>query len=386
MLNMMQCAARTEVENVFQAMNPDEIDFTSITTSAFCQARMKFSEQAFIELNTECILKLFYAQSGVKRWRGFRLLSVDGSLVELPPSPSLYEGFGKNNPQARLPGCRVSQLYDPLNKLTVDARISAFAKGERELAYEHLSAVMPGDLILYDRGYQSHWLFAGILQKGADFCARVTHDYNNQVKAFVKSDKQSSVIDIACPNENDEQYSSKSIPTEAVKVRLVKVELSNGEIEILATSLCDPNTYPRRLFKNLYHQRWAIEEDYKKLKCRIEVENFTGLSPRSIKQDIYAQIVSKNMASLWEQAAQPYADERSKSRKFEYKVNFSYVLGKFKHNFIKLMVGLIDMRLLMKLLKQISSATHAERPGRSFERRPKKNSKWYHAMPYKPAF
>jgi hypothetical protein len=385
MLNMMQCSIRTEVDNIFELIN-GEINFSSVTTSAFSQARMKYSEQAFVELNKDCILDPFYAQEETKRWRGFRLLSTDGTLATLPPSDSLFEEFGKQCPQARLPCARISQLYDTQNKLSLDVQITPFSVGERELAYQHLSSVKPRDLILYDRGYQCHWLFSAIFKTGADFCARVTHDFNNEVKEFVESKRNSGIIEIRCANDKDELYSSKNIRKESIKVRLVRVQLPSGEIEILATSLCNKERYPHRLFKKLYHLRWGVEEDYKRLKCGLEIENFTGLSPLAIKQDIHAQVVSKNMASLWQQAAQPYADKKSKSCKHNYKVNFSYVLGKFKNNFIKLLLGLIDVDWMMKLLKLIASSTDAERPGRSNERRPKKNSKWVHAMSYKQAF
>ncbi len=387
MLNMMQCAIRTEVDIIFELMN-GEINFSSVTTSAFSQARMKYSEKAFIELNKECILDPFYAQKDTKRWRGFRVLSTDGSLLKLPPSDSLLKEFGKQCPKARLPCARLSQLYDTQNKLSLDIQISPFATGERELAYQHLSSVKPKDLILYDRGYQCHWLFSAILKTGADFCARVTHDFNNEVKTFVKSNRNSCIIEMhkAKNKDQDELYRSKQISKEPLKIRLIRVQLPTGEIEILATSLCNKERYPHRLFKTLYHLRWGVEEDYKRLKCGLEIENFTGLSPLAIKQDIHAQVVSKNMAALWEQGSQLYTDEKSKSCKRHYKVNFSYVLGKFKNNFIKLLLGLIDIDVMRKLLKLIASSSNAERPSRSHTRRPKKNGKWEHAMSYKQAF
>ena len=55
---------------------------------------------------------------------------------------------------------RLSQLYDPLNKITVDAIISPKHIGERELAAQHFLNIMPTDLVLMDRGYPAWWLFA----------------------------------------------------------------------------------------------------------------------------------------------------------------------------------------------------------------------------------
>jgi hypothetical protein len=55
---------------------------------------------------------------------------------------------GKPSPMAR-----VSQVFDVLNKISVDALIKPKNIGERELAAQHFLNVMPQDLILLDRGY-----------------------------------------------------------------------------------------------------------------------------------------------------------------------------------------------------------------------------------------
>jgi hypothetical protein len=84
---------------------------------------------------------------------------------------------------------------------------------------------------------------------------------------------------------------------EPMKLRLIRVELDNGETEILATSLTDGEIYPHAIFSDLYHLRWPAEEDYKTLKYRIEVENFSGKTKHSVYQDFYAKLFSKNFAA-----------------------------------------------------------------------------------------
>jgi hypothetical protein len=46
---------------------------------------------------------------------------------------------------------RLSQLFDTLNKITVDAIISPKHIGERELAANHFLHLKPTDLVLMDR-------------------------------------------------------------------------------------------------------------------------------------------------------------------------------------------------------------------------------------------
>jgi hypothetical protein len=40
----------------------------------------------------------------------------------------------------------------------------------------------------------------------------------------------------------------------------VRIELDSGETEVLITSLLDQTRYPYAVFKDLYHQRWPVEE------------------------------------------------------------------------------------------------------------------------------
>jgi len=50
-----------------------------------------------------------------------------------------------------------------------------------------------------------------------------------------------------------------------IKLRLVRVDLPN-EVEVLITNLMDTGLYEASLFKSLYHLRWGVEENYKRLK------------------------------------------------------------------------------------------------------------------------
>jgi hypothetical protein len=83
-----------------------------------------------------------------------------------------------------------------------------------------------------------------------------------------------------------------------ITLRLIRIQLENGETEILITSLIDTETYPAEIFYDLYHHRWPVEEDYKVMKCRIEIENFTGKSVLSVYQDFHARIFSKNLTAM----------------------------------------------------------------------------------------
>jgi IS4 transposase len=75
-------------------------------------------------------------------------------------------------------------------------------------------------------------------------------------------------------------------------------------VEVLITNMMDCEAYEVDLFKELYYLRWGIEENYKRLKQWVEIENFSGKSVVSIQQDFYAKIVASNLTALVEIAVQ----------------------------------------------------------------------------------
>ena len=85
------------------------------------------------------------------------------------------------------------------------------------------------------------------------------------------------------------------LPTEIDGLRLISIELSSGEKEVLVTNL-DRQDYSKEDLKELYHMRWGVEEGYKSFKKTLHVEHFTGRSALPVKQDFYARVFMLNMS------------------------------------------------------------------------------------------
>jgi len=56
--------------------------------------------------------------------------------------------------------------------------------------------------------------------------------------------------------------------------------------------------FPTKDFKELYWNRWGVETFYGVLKTRLNLENFTGLSPESVKQDFYSSIYLTGLEAI----------------------------------------------------------------------------------------
>ncbi len=112
-----------------------------------------------------------------------------------------------------------------------------------------------------------------------------------------------------------------------LKLRLIRINLPTGEVEILITSLIDKELYPYDIFAELYHERWFVEEDYKKIKCWLEIENFTGKSVLSVYQDFHARVFSKNLTQILSFPTKPIVKRADRYRKYSYQVNFAQAIA-----------------------------------------------------------
>ena len=59
----------------------------------------------------------------------------------------------------------------------------------------------------------------------------------------------------------------------AVRLRVIKLRLSTGQIETLVTTLTEEEM-PEEAFDELYALRWGIEVHYGQEKYALEIENF----------------------------------------------------------------------------------------------------------------
>ena len=85
--------------------------------------------------------------------------------------------------------------------------------------------------------------------------------------------------------------------SETFEYRLVRVELSTGETEVLLTTLTDQKKYPAREFGPLYNCRWGVETCFFLLKSLLQLARFSAVTVNNAWQDIYATLIGYNFLS-----------------------------------------------------------------------------------------
>lgn len=385
LINFVRGSYQDELDGFFKTIGRFDVAKRVVSKAALAKARMKIKFQAFTELNMHLVGQ-FEKYFSPRTWFGFRLLAIDGSTVRLPMTDAISRHFGVWNGRqgAPSPMARVSQLFDVLNKVSVDAIIKPKSIGERELAAQHLLNVMPTDLILLDRGYPAWWLFRLILSMNANFCARVSCTKWKAVRKFFRSGLPEKLIELPVHATSVAQCRQMGLDMAPLKLRLIRIE-NDGKEAVLITSLIDLQEYPIDIFNALYHHRWPIEEDYKAIKCRMELENFTGKSVLSVYQDFHAKVFAKNLVLMMAFPIQNRIDDAPSAKTYRYQINFTQAFSKSKGVIALLLsdTGTRIARLLADLQRIFQRTVEPIRPGRKCPRKHKAKPRKYF-LQYKP--
>lgn len=280
---------------------------------------------------------MFYQSTNYKKWKGFRVLAIDGSTLRLPDHPSLSEKFSTHYFGAKrtVKHCmsRVSFLYDVLNHVIVDSQMESFKTSEATLCDQHLGFLKKGDLVIFDRFYASHYLFSVLFHKKVHFLFRMKNHSWKCVKEFIDSDLQEKIVELE-PRRNSKVAKKMPINVDKkVKVRLLKQRKRSGEIIVYATSLLDEKSFSRKSVISLYRQRWSVEEAYKTLKARLDVIHFSGKTIHAVQQDFYANVLLISLTSVLKFNINPQLKRKLKTENKDNRVpliNNTYALAQAK--------------------------------------------------------
>lgn len=347
----------------------------SVTGAAFSQARKHIRHTAFIELNEKAVVNVLYQDGHYLRYKQFRVLAIDGSKIRLPETEEVNKEFGQmaytNGKDNEIKGhhtyAQGSVLYDVLNHIAIDARLGPATAYEVDLAIQHLEKTQEGDLILADRGYASYFFLARLEQAGRDFVVRCSSgSFSAAAAMFSGQGPASQQVTLTAPHTQKE-LKELGLPKQ-LTVRLVRVVLDTGEYEVLVTSLLDEVAYPASDFKEIYRLRWGIETFYDVAKTRLQLENFTGRTVESIRQDFYATVYITGLESILTDQAEERLSQRN--TKHEYHVNKTVSFNAIKNQVINLLSYESDLdRLLERLTKLFLKNPSCTRKNRVVPRR-----------------
>ena len=355
----------------------EKIGKESITKQAFSKQRQNLNPEVFKYLNNE-LVKIEYKNPNVKTYKGYKILAVDGTMIEMPNSKELKEHYGLTEGQptsvGRVRGRGIG-IYDVLNKIMVRTRLEPCKVSEKEQIEKELKNLKrmfkKDKIILVCDRYFFGLSFIHQLEKlGFKYLIRMkTKDYKKEKEEMKTNDeivelrvRTNSVYYAKTKEEKEELKEVKK-----VKTRIIKTILSNNEEEHLATNLTE-NELSEIEARELYHERWEIEKAFDILKNKIKIENFSSHKVIGVEQDFYAQILVYNLLETIKRETNE--EELPKNKKYEYKFNMNIMVGMFKNKFIEIVANEeLEEDIMEEFIQEITKYLVPIKPNRNYPRR-----------------
>ena len=329
---------------------------------AFSKGRQRIRPEAFKELSDAITYEL-YATFPTRTFRGYHLLAVDGSRLNLPANSELKALFGEQitggTPQ---PQALSSCLYDVLNGMIVDARLGGCRSSERDQAADMIQALdaktVKNPLYIMDRGYPAATLLEAIEDLGQHYLLRCDKSFLKSVKRF----------------GNDVIVEHKfSHISKALRFRVITISLESGENEYLVTNVFDEDLGIDD-FAALYRCRWGIESRFDDLKGKMQIENFTGTTPIAVCQDFFATLYLANLAGIMALDCRDEieAAHNTPENRYTYRLNVNLTIAALRQSVVEMLMLSTNKRrsrMLEYIGNRLMSAVVPVRNGRSNPRK-----------------
>ena len=357
LLSMRNQSQQAMLDGFFASVCGSEFLLREVSDRAFDKARNHLHLPALVSLN-DLVVRRADEAGLIQRWCGLRVVAGDGSLLMPAVRPCL---LSRSSAQ---PDQRLFALYLPGAELTLHASVYSALVGERSMLMEALNLLGPHDVLVLDRGYPAAWLVALLNARGIRFVIRCDNDSGwSATKKFLRSGAAEAWVTLSAPSADEVR--DWGCPCEAPRLRLVRQTAPNGKLRALLTNL-DSQAHPCHAFADLYHQRWRIEEAFKRLKHRLHLEAVSGLSQQALIIDVAAKVLADNIASLLCQAAADQADLAARSRK----CNRSYAAAVMQRVLPRLVLAIGDVcAAIAHTIALLGATSQRFVPGRSQPRK-----------------
>jgi len=261
--------------------------------SSISEARVRLGWEPVRQLHDEIVHPIATAATQGAWYRQWRLVSLDGSLLDIPDEAENRAAFGMRETSrgaAAFPQIRFVGLVENGTHVIFGSRMSASEVAESVLAEEVISQLKPGMLCLADRGFCGCALWNLAKQTGADLVWRLRKDlvFPREIEL-----KDGSYLSTMYPGPNARKTKRDGIPVRIVEYTLRGIPDAESSYRV-ATTVLDPSQAPAEDLAALYHERWEIESAFDELKTHLRGRQITlrSKTPDLIRQEFYGLMMA----------------------------------------------------------------------------------------------
>jgi hypothetical protein len=261
--------------------------------SGISQARTRLGWEPLRQLHDEVVKPIAVAATKGAWYRGLRLVSVDGSTLEVADESANSKAFGRpgaSRGQSAFPQLRFVSLVENGTHVLFGTQMGPYSSGEITLAKGVLSALRKGMLCLADRQFFGFELWQQARASGADLLWRI------KINARLPREQplaDGSYLSRIYRTERDRRHQRNALSVRVIEYRLQGVSEAEPIYRLL-TSLLDPAQAPATELAALYHERWEIETALAELKTHLRGAKIVlrSKTPDLVRQEFYGLMMA----------------------------------------------------------------------------------------------
>ena len=261
--------------------------------SGISQARTRLGWEPLRQLHDELVKPIAVPSSRGAWYRAWRLVSLDGSTLEVADEQANAEAFGRpgaSRGASAYPQIRFVSLVENGTHVLFGTQMGAYRTGEITLAKAVLGALHQGMLCLADRGLFGFELWQQGLGTGAELLWRV-----QQIRRLSCDQRlaDGSYLSRIYPSEKDRRHQTHGRTLRVIEYRLDGVAGAEP-IYRLVTSILDAAKAPAPELAALYHERWEIETALDELKTHLRGAKIVlrSKTPDLVRQEFYGLLMA----------------------------------------------------------------------------------------------
>ena len=262
-------------------------------SSGISQARTRLGWEPLRQLHDEVVKPIAGAATKGAWYRQWRLVSMDGSTLDVADEKGNDEVFGRpgaSKGKSAYPQIRFVSLVENGTHVLFGSRMADYATSEIVLAKTILPSLGKGMLCLADRGFFGFEMWKEAAATGADLLWRVR---KNILLPCEKRLPDGSYLSRIYASTRDQRRGLNGVVVRVIEYRLEGVEGSEP-LYRLATTILNYERAPATELAALYHDRWEIETAFDELKTHLRGARIVlrSKTPDLVRQEFYGLLMA----------------------------------------------------------------------------------------------
>lgn len=250
-----------------RAVDPS-LPITIPQKSSFSKARERVGSEPLRHLFEAMAEPLASSATPGAFYREWRLMSIDGSTMDVPDTAANEAHFGRpavsRGERSAFPKLRWVALGEVGSRAVVGLQAGPYHSAEIELTRPLIPLLKPGMLCLCDRNFFGFKLWEEVRASGTDLLWRIQKHYLGSVEQRLPD---GSYLTRAFPSDSKTRKDHPGVPVRVVEYELDDPGRPRAEpLYRLVTTILDPAHAPAAELAALYAERWEVEVSIKEVK------------------------------------------------------------------------------------------------------------------------